>query len=58
MDFACIAFIDLILGGHTHTFMQQPVRQANLDGKEVVISQAGAYGINIGRLDIVLEKKK
>jgi 5'-nucleotidase len=51
-------FIDLILGGHTHTFMQQPVRHTNLDGKEVVINQAGAYGINIGRLDIVWEKKK
>jgi 5'-nucleotidase len=50
--------IDIILGGHSHTFLQEPHRQANLDGKEVIIQQAGAYGINIGRLDIVLEEKK
>lgn len=50
--------IDFILGGHTHTFLQQPDRRTNLDGKEVIVQQTGAYGINIGRLDIVLEEKK
>ena len=50
--------IDIILGGHSHTFLQQPDRQTNLDGKEVIIHQTGAYGINIGRLDIVMEKVK
>jgi 5'-nucleotidase len=48
--------IDLILGGHTHTFFKTPVRQTNLDGKEVIINQTGAYGIFVGRLDIVLEE--
>ena len=50
--------IDIILGGHTHTFLQRPDRRVNLDGKEVIIQQTGAYGINIGRLDIELEKVK
>ncbi|MCL1933540.1 MAG: metallophosphatase [Candidatus Azobacteroides sp.] len=50
--------IDIILGGHTHTFLQQPDRRTNLDGKEVIIQQTGAYGINIGRMDVVLERKK
>ena len=50
--------IDLILGGHTHLFFQQPDHQINLDGKEVIIQQSGAYGLNIGRLDVVLEKVK
>jgi 5'-nucleotidase len=50
--------IDIILGGHTHTFLQQPVREVNLDGKEVYIEQTGSYGINVGRTDIVLEKVK
>jgi len=45
--------IDIILGGHTHTFLQQPVRQTNLDGKEVIIEQTGSYGINVGRTDVV-----
>ena len=50
--------IDFILGGHTHTFLLRPDRQTNLDGKEVIIQQTGAYGINTGRLDVVVEKKK
>jgi len=50
--------IDIILGGHTHTFMQQPDRRTNLDGKEVLIQQTGSYGINVGRVDVVLEKVK
>jgi 5'-nucleotidase len=47
--------IDIILGGHTHTFMPEPDRQINLDGKEVLINQTGAYGVYFGRLDLVLE---
>jgi len=50
--------IDIILGGHTHTFLRQPDRRTNLDGKEVVIQQTGAYGINVGRVDVELEKVK
>ena len=50
--------IDIILGGHSHLFFQQPDRRSNLEGKEVIIHHAGAYGINIGRLDIVLDKVK
>ena len=50
--------IDIILGGHTHTFLQQPDHRKNLDGKDVIIQQTGAYGINVGRLDIVLEEVK
>ncbi|MDR0685854.1 MAG: metallophosphatase [Dysgonamonadaceae bacterium] len=44
--------IDLVLGGHTHTFMTKPVLCKNLDGKTVIINQTGAYGIFIGRVDI------
>jgi len=50
--------IDIILGGHSHTFLQQPDRRKNLDGKEVIIQQTGAYGINVGRMDVVMEKGK
>ena len=48
--------IDIILGGHSHLFFRQPDRQQNLDGKEVIIQQSGAYGLNIGRLDIEMEQ--
>lgn len=48
--------IDLILGGHTHTFMKQPEQLENLDGKAVLINQAGWGGIMLGRMDYFFEK--
>ena len=49
--------IDIILGGHTHLPFQNLDRRLNLDGKEVIINQSGAYGIYIGRLNVELDKK-
>jgi 5'-nucleotidase len=46
--------IDLIIGGHTHTFLDKPVIKTNKIGKEVIINQVGAYGINLGRIDFYL----
>jgi len=43
--------IDLIIGGHTHTFLNKPVKQLNLDGEKVLINQVGWAGINIGKVD-------
>lgn len=43
--------IDLIIGGHTHTFLEKPIIKNNKIGKKVVINQVGAYGINLGRID-------
>ena len=43
--------IDLIIGGHTHTFLNKPVIEKNSDGKEVIINQVGCHGINLGRID-------
>lgn len=44
--------IDFIIGGHSHTFMKEPLLIKNLDGKEVPIVQAGCRGYVVGRLDI------
>lgn len=49
--------IDLIIGGHTHTFLDKPVIETNADGKEVLINQVGCYGINLGRIDFYFDKK-
>jgi 5'-nucleotidase len=43
--------IDLIIGGHTHTFLDQPTILTNKQGKEVVINQVGWAGLRLGRLD-------
>ena len=50
--------IDLIIGGHTHTFLDAPVAVNNLDGQPVWINQVGFAGINLGRLDLTFEKGK
>ena len=46
--------IDLIIGGHTHTFLDKPIIKTNKIGKQVVVNQVGAYGINLGRIDFYL----
>jgi len=48
--------IDLIIGGHTHTFLEKPVSVINLTGKETIVNQVGWAGINLGRIDIVFDR--
>lgn len=43
--------VDLIIGGHTHTFMDKPEVAKNKKGNDVVINQVGWAGIQLGRLD-------
>ena len=43
--------IDLIIGGHTHTFLPKPVTVDNADGKKVLVNQVGWAGVNLGRID-------
>jgi 5'-nucleotidase len=50
--------INLIIGGHTHTFLDKPVIEKNIEGKEVLINQVGCYGINLGRVDFYLDTNK
>ena len=50
--------VDIIIGGHTHTFLDKPVIVNNLNGLPVVVNQVGWAGINLGRLDITMVKEK
>ena len=50
--------IDLIIGGHTHTFMDKPDILKNLDGQPVLINQVGWAGIMLGRIDVFFERTK
>ena len=43
--------IDLIIGGHTHRFFDQPREYTNKSGKKVMVNQVGWGGIRLGRLD-------
>jgi 5'-nucleotidase len=48
--------IDLIIGGHTHTFLDAPIEYKNKKGEEVLVNQVGWAGINLGRLDFDFTK--
>jgi 5'-nucleotidase len=44
-------YVDLIIGGHTHTFLTEPVVVKNKKRDDVLINQVGWGGIQLGRLD-------
>ncbi len=48
--------IDLIIGGHTHTFFDIPLKYTNLKGSDVIVNQVGFAGIVLGRLDFEFSK--
>jgi len=47
--------IDLILGGHTHTFLDTPLKINNRHREEVLVCQVGWAGIKLGRVDYYFE---
>ncbi len=49
--------IHLIIGGHTHTFLDKPTEELNSEGKIVLINQVGFAGLNLGRIDFEIETK-
>lgn len=49
---------DLIIGGHTHTYVEKPVDMKNKAGKQVIVNQASWGGLVLGRVDFVFEKTK
>jgi len=50
--------IDVIIGGHTHTFLDTPTIIKNRKGNDVVINQVGWAGLRLGRLDFTFDSKK
>lgn len=49
--------IDLVLGGHSHTYFDKPVWIKNLDGKEVPVQQMGKNGSYIGKFTLTFNQK-
>jgi 5'-nucleotidase len=47
--------IDAIIGGHSHTFLEEPVKVKN-EGGETLIFQVGFGGVNLGRMDFTLSR--
>lgn len=48
--------IDLIIGGHTHTFLKKPQTLENKEGGIVLINQVGFGAIKLGKIDYYFEK--
>ncbi|AEA44725.1 bifunctional metallophosphatase/5'-nucleotidase [Fluviicola taffensis] len=46
--------IDVIIGGHTHTFLEAIQEFKNKEGKSVFVNQVGYGGLKLGRIDISL----
>jgi 5'-nucleotidase len=49
--------IDIIIGGHTHTLLENPVNVRNRENENVVIAQVGWAGIRLGKIEIFTDKK-
>lgn len=47
--------IDLIIGGHTHTFLPKPTIVKNKADKNMLVNQVGCYGLYLGRIDFYLD---
>ncbi len=48
--------IDVVIGGHSHELIANTTAK-NLDGRDIIVAQAGKSGLYLGRIDLVLEKK-
>ena len=50
-------YTDLILGGHTHTFLDKPLLLKNAEGKPVLVNQAGWGALAVGKIDLVFDRR-
>ena len=51
-------YVDLIIGGHTHTFLDVPTAVKNKAGREILINQVGWAGLRLGRIDYEFDRRK
>ncbi len=49
-------FIDVIIGGHSHSMLEN-IKTKNAEGRDVIIAQMAKSGFYLGRIDLLLTKK-
>jgi len=49
-------YTDLIVGGHTHTFLEKPSVLKNADGKPILVNQAGWAALALGKIEFVFDR--
>lgn len=51
-------YTDLIVGGHTHSFLEEPLTLKNKNGNPVIVNQAWWGGLMLGQIDFVFERSR
>lgn len=55
---ALTSHTDVIIGGHTHSFLEEPLMIKNAKDRMVIVNQAHYGGLVVGRLDFVFERNR
>ena len=50
--------IDIVLGGHSHTYMERPEYVRDADGRPVPVSQNGKHGVFVGRVEMTIRNRR
>jgi 5'-nucleotidase len=51
-------YTNLIIGGHTHTFLEKPTIVKNSLQTDVLVNQVGCFGVNLGKIDFYFDNEK
>ncbi len=49
-------YTDLIIGGHTHTFLDKPTEFLNASGNPVLVNQAGWAALAVGKIEFIFDR--
>ena len=50
--------IDLVLGGHSHTYLKELTYLKNKEGKPTPVLHSGKSGVNVGKVQLTVEKER
>jgi len=48
-------YTDLIIGGHTHSFLDKPLQFTNSEGRPIIVNQAGWAALSVGKIDFIFD---
>lgn len=60
-DSAMIAgskYIDLVLGGHSHSYFERLEYVSDADGRRVPVDQNGKHGVFVGKVEMTIRSKR
>jgi 5'-nucleotidase len=49
-------YTDLIVGGHTHSFLEKPSVLKNINGKPILVNQAGWAALAMGKIEFIFDQ--